>query len=109
MSPNIAWGLLVLSGITDVAWALATKRADGFQNLGWVAVSLFLLAVFVTLLTKALQILPLGTAYAVWTGIGMLGSVVVGIVCLGENASPIRLLCIATIAIGIIGLKLLPS
>ena len=73
MSQSVAWLLLIISGITDVAWALATKKSAGFTEPLWAAVSFVLLVIFIALLTKALTVLPLGTAYAVWTGIGAVG------------------------------------
>jgi quaternary ammonium compound-resistance protein SugE len=82
------------------------KKADGFANPAWSVVSLVLLAVFVYLLTKALQVLPVGTAYAVWTGIGAAGTVIAGIVLLGEPASALRLACIGLVVVGIVGLKM---
>jgi quaternary ammonium compound-resistance protein SugE len=106
MSPTQAWIALIVSGLVDVAWALAMKKADGFADPQWSAISLVLLALFVVLLTKALQVLPVGTAYAVWTGIGAAGTVLAGIVLLGEPASALRLLFIATVVAGIVGLKL---
>lgn len=106
MSPAWGWILLVSSGLADVAWALATKKADGFRHLGWSALSVLLLALFVFLLTKALRVLPLGTAYAVWTGIGAAGSVIVGIILLGEPVDATRLVFVAIVLFGIIGLKL---
>lgn len=109
MSLGIAWLLLVLSGVLDVAWAFATKRADGFNNLPWGLLSLVLLTLFIGFLTKALQVLPLGTAYAVWTGIGVVGTVSVGIAFFGESASLSRLLCVSLVLVGILGLRLLPS
>ena len=105
MTSTLAWLALVASGLVDVAWALAMKKADGFANPLWSAISLALLAVFVYLLTKALQVLPVGTAYAVWTGIGAAGTVIAGIVLFAEPASPLRLLFIATVVLGIVGLK----
>jgi quaternary ammonium compound-resistance protein SugE len=105
MSSTMAWIALIASGLIDVAWVLAMKKADGFANPQWSAISVVLLAVFVFLLTKALQVLPVGTAYAVWTGIGAAGTVLAGIVLLGEPASPLRLLFIATVVAGIAGLK----
>jgi quaternary ammonium compound-resistance protein SugE len=105
MTPTLAWAALVASGLIDVAWALAMKKADGFANPQWSAISLVLLALFVYLLTKALQVLPVGTAYAVWTGIGAAGTVLAGIVLFAEPASPLRLLCITTVVAGIVGLK----
>lgn len=105
MSNATAWLLLVLSGIVDVAWAIATKNADGFRNLWWAAVSLVLLAIFVALLTRALAVLPLGVAYAVWVGIGALGSLAAGIVFFGEPVSAVRLAFAALIITGVAGLK----
>jgi quaternary ammonium compound-resistance protein SugE len=105
MTPTLAWTCLVASGIVDVAWALAMKKADGFSNPLWSAVSLVLLAVLVYLLTKALQVLPVGTAYAVWTGIGAAGTVIAGIVLFAEPASLLRLVLVATVVAGIVGLK----
>ena len=105
MTTTLAWTALVVSGLIDVAWALAMKKADGFANPLWSAISLGLLAVFVYLLTRALQVLPVGTAYAVWTGIGAAGTVVAGILLFAEPASPLRLLFIAMVVAGIVGLK----
>lgn len=82
MTPTLAWICLVVSGLIDVAWALSMKKAEGFTNPVWSLVSVVLLGVFVTLLTKALHVLPMGTAYAVWTGIGAAGTVIAGIVFL---------------------------
>jgi quaternary ammonium compound-resistance protein SugE len=106
MTPALAWAALIVSGLVDVAWALAMKKADGFDNPLWSAISLALLAIFVFLLTKALQVLPVGTAYAVWTGIGAAGTVIAGIVMFGEPASALRLLFIALVVVGIAGLKM---
>jgi quaternary ammonium compound-resistance protein SugE len=105
MTPTLAWIALVVSGLIDVAWALAIKKADGFGNPLWSAASLGLLALFVYLLTKALRVLPVGTAYAVWTGIGAAGTVIAGMLLFGEPASPPRLLFIAMVVAGIVGLK----
>jgi quaternary ammonium compound-resistance protein SugE len=105
MTPTLAWVALIASGLVDVAWALAMKKADGFANPLWSAISLVLLAVFVYLLTKALQVLPVGTAYAVWTGIGAAGTVIAGIILFSEPVSALRLLFIATVVAGIVGLK----
>jgi quaternary ammonium compound-resistance protein SugE len=105
MTPTLAWIALIASGLIDIAWALAMKKADGFANPLWSAISLTLLAAFVYLLTKSLQVLPVGTAYAVWTGIGAAGTVVAGILLFAEPVSPLRLLFIATVVGGIVGLK----
>jgi quaternary ammonium compound-resistance protein SugE len=82
------------------------KKAQGFTNPGWSALSIALLAAFVVLLTKALQVLPVGTAYAVWTGIGAAGTVIAGILLFAEPASTARLIFIAIIVIAIVGLNL---
>ena len=105
MNQSLAWLLLLFSGLTDVAWAYATKRSEGFTDLWWSLASLVLLALFVTSLSKALSILPLGTAYVVWTGIGALGALLVGILLLGEGTAPGRLLFAAVTLVGILGLK----
>uniref|UniRef100_UPI00207C5930 DMT family transporter n=2 Tax=Enterobacterales TaxID=91347 RepID=UPI00207C5930 len=67
MSPASAWILLILSGLADVAWAITTKLSDGYGRPGWTAASVVALVIFLALLTQALKVLPLGTAYAVWT------------------------------------------
>jgi len=106
-----AWGWIYLfvSGVVDVVWALSMKKADGFANPGWSAVSLALLALFVYLLTKSLVVLPIGTAYAVWTGIGAVGTVLAGALFFSEPVTIARLVCIALIIVGIAGLKVLPD
>ena len=106
MTRTTAWALLLTSGLVDVAWAYATKRSAGFTDLPWAALSLLLLATFIGLLAKALQILPLGTAYAVWTGVGAVGAMTVGIVFLGEDVVPTRLIFAGVTLLGIAGLKL---
>lgn len=109
MSTTTAWILLIVSGFIDVAWALSMKKADGFANATWSAVSLVLLAAFVILLTKALAVLPVGTAYAVWTGIGAAGTVLLEVILFGESMNLIRLGGVALIVIGIVALKLAPA
>lgn len=106
MTPTLAWICLVVSGLIDVAWALSMKKAEGFTNPVWSLVPVVLLGVFVTLLTKALHVLPMGTAYAVWTGIGAAGTVIAGIVFFAEPATVLRLFFIAVVVAGIVGLNL---
>jgi quaternary ammonium compound-resistance protein SugE len=106
MTTPLAWLALIASGVIDVAWALAMKKADGFGNPLWSGISFVLLALFVYLLTKALQVLPVGTANAVWTGIGAAGTAIAGIVLFSEPASALRLLFIAIVVIGVAGLKM---
>ena len=106
MSAGWGWVLHLSSGLIDVAWAFATKRSDGFSHLGWSLASLALLALFIAMLAKALQVLPLGPAYAVWTGVGAVGALTVGVAFLGEALDPVRICFAAVTIIGIAGLKL---
>ena len=106
MSPATAWLLLIVSGLVDVAWALAMKKSTGFTEPFWSALSILLLAAFVGLLVKALECLPLGTAYFIWTGIGAVGTLTIGIFVLGESITGARLLFAAVTLCGILGLKL---
>lgn len=102
----MAWFYLVVAGLLEVAWATAMKYSEGFTRL-WpsVATILLMLASF-GLLNQAMKVLPLGTAYGIWTGIGAVGTVVVGILVLGEPRDPVRLGCMLLILVGIVGLKL---
>lgn len=106
MSAPIAWALLFLSGLLDVAWAVSMKRAEGFTRPGWSLLSLVLLAAFIYSLGLALKILPMGTAYAVWAGVGVVGTAVIGICLFGESAGVVRLGSLALVMVGIAGLKL---
>ena len=105
----MAWILLLLAGLFEIGWAVGLKYTDGFREPLWSAVSVVLLAAFVLLLTRALAVLPLGTAYAVWTGIGTVGTALLGILILGESAAALRLVCIGLILMGIVGLKLVSA
>jgi quaternary ammonium compound-resistance protein SugE len=103
----MSWLLLVLAGLLEVAWAVGLKYSAGFTRL-WPSVgTLVAMAGSVGLLGLALRHLPLGTAYAVWTGIGTVGTAVLGMVLLGEPAGALRLVSIGLIIAGIAGLKLL--
>ncbi|HSA83223.1 MAG TPA: quaternary ammonium compound efflux SMR transporter SugE [Geminicoccaceae bacterium] len=102
----MAWIVLTLAGLFEIGWAVGLKYTAGFTRLWptlWTAASM---VVSVVLLGVAMNSLPLGTAYAVWTGIGTIGTALLGILLLGESAGALRLACIALIASGIIGLKL---
>lgn len=109
MSPALAWTALIAAGLLDVAWAVSMKYAEGYTRLGWSILSLTLLAAFVFLLGRALEALPVGTAYAVWTGIGAAGTVAMGIVLFGETLSVARILGILLVLGGIILLKAAPA
>ncbi|HPD56066.1 MAG TPA: quaternary ammonium compound efflux SMR transporter SugE [Smithellaceae bacterium] len=100
------WAILILAGIFEVGWAIGLKYTAGFTKLWptiWTAVALI---VSLLLLGLAVRDLPVGTAYSVWVGVGAAGTVILGIVLLGESASPARLISIGLIIAGIIGLRL---
>jgi quaternary ammonium compound-resistance protein SugE len=105
----MAWIILVIAGLLEVGWAVGLKYTDGFTRLIPSVVTVLAMVVSLALLGIAVRTLPLGTAYAVWTGIGTVGTVVVGILLLGEPASLIRLLCVFLIVAGIVGLKLVTA
>jgi len=102
----MAWVYVAIAGLLEVAWATSMKYSEGFTRF-WpsVATILLMLASF-GLLSQSMKTLPLGTAYGVWTGIGAVGTVLVGIFFLGEPRDIIRILCIVLILSGIVGLKL---
>ena len=103
----MAWIYLFIAGLLEVAWAVGLKYTHGFTRLWPSAFTLVSMAASVGLLGVALRQLPLGTAYAVWTGIGTVGTAIAGMVMLGEPAGALRMLCIGLIVAGIFGLKLL--
>ncbi|PWC33185.1 quaternary ammonium compound efflux SMR transporter SugE [Azospirillum sp. TSO35-2] len=105
----MAWVALVLAGLFEIAWAVGLKHTDGFTRVMPSLLTGGAMLVSILLLGYALKSLPLGTAYAVWTGIGTVGTAALGMVLFGEPAGAARLLCIAAIAGGIVGLKLLPA
>jgi quaternary ammonium compound-resistance protein SugE len=102
----MAWLILILAGALEVVWATALKHSDGFTRLVPAAVTVAAMLASIGLLAVAMRDLPLGTAYAVWTGIGALGAFAVGIVALGEAATPLRLLAAALVLAGIVLFKL---
>ena len=109
MSPTLAWMALVTAGLLDVGWAVAMKYAEGYTRLGWTLISLMLLAAFVFLLGKALQTLEVGIAYAVWTGIGAVGTLVMGVVLFGETLSTIKIAGIGLVLAGMVTLSFAPQ
>ena len=106
MSTGLAWVVLFFAGLCEIGWAVGLKYAEGFSRL-WpsVATGVAMLA-SVVLLGWSLKTLPLGTAYAVWTGIGAVGTAILGMLLFGESREAARLACIALIVAGIVGLKL---
>ncbi|MBN7137631.1 hypothetical protein A7A76_23305 [Lysobacter enzymogenes] len=109
MSAGIAWVMLIAAGLIDVAWALSMKLSNGYTRPGWTAVSLIALGAFVWLLGRALTALPVGVAYAVWTGIGAAGTVLIGSVLFGESITPLKLGGIGLIVGGIVLLRSAPA
>lgn len=102
----MAWLVLVLAGILEIGWAVGLKYTDGFTRFWPTVATLSAMIVSMTLLGLAVRNLPVGTAYAVWTGIGTVGTVLLGMLLLGEPADLPRLLFIAMIVVGIVGLKI---
>ena len=102
----MAWFYLLLAGLFEVVWAIELKYTQGFTKLFPTIITLVAMLVSFLLLSQSLKTLPIGTAYAVWTGIGAVGTVIYGLFFLGEPATLIRLLCIGLIIVAIIGLKL---
>ncbi|MBB5954581.1 quaternary ammonium compound-resistance protein SugE [Saccharothrix tamanrassetensis] len=102
----MAWLLLLGAALLEVVWATALERSEGFTRLWPALVGITAAVVSFVMLTMAVRHLPLGTAYAVWVGLGAVGVVLVGIVVLGESASPLRLACLALIVVGVVGLKI---
>ncbi|PBJ83373.1 quaternary ammonium compound-resistance protein SugE [Lysobacteraceae bacterium NML93-0399] len=102
----MSWLILVLAGLFEIAWAIGLKYTEGFTRLWPTVGTVAAMAISVTLLGIAMRELPVGTAYAVWVGIGAVGTVILGMVLLGDAASPWRLISLALIIAGIIGLKL---
>ena len=100
------WTLLFLAGLFEVAWAVGLKYTDGFTKPMPTALTVAAMVASIVLLGLAVKHLPVGTAYAVWTGIGTIGTVILGIVLLGDSAAPLRIVCLALIVLGIVGLKL---
>ena len=102
----MAWVLLFIAGLFEIGWAIGLKYTYGFSRL-WPSIgTVAAMTISFGLLSWAMRTLPVGTAYAVWTGIGAVGTVLLGIVLFGESMTPSRLVCVALIVTGILGLKL---
>jgi quaternary ammonium compound-resistance protein SugE len=100
------WLYLLIAGLLEVAWATGLKSSEGFTRLGWSVFTIVTALGSFWLLALAMRQLPLGTAYAVWTGIGAVGAFVLGIVVMGEAVSVARVLSALLIVAGLVGLKL---
>jgi len=102
----MAWVILFFAGLMEICWAIGLKYTDGFTRLVPSVLTLAAMTISVILLAIALKTLPVGTGYAVWTGIGAVGTAILGIVLFGDPATAGRLACIGLIVAGIVGLKL---
>lgn len=105
----MSWIMLFCAGLFEIVWAVGLKYSEGFSRFWPSLITLVALAASMVLLGLSLRTLPLGTAYAIWTGIGAVGTVILGIFLFGESASLFRLLCIVLIVLGIMGLKFGPA
>ena len=101
----MSWTILFLAGLFEVAWAIGLKYTDGFTRL-WPSVgTLAAMGVSFFLLSQALRTIPVGTGYAVWTGIGVIGTAILGMVLFEESRDALRITCLLLIVIGIVGLR----
>jgi quaternary ammonium compound-resistance protein SugE len=101
-----AWVMLFAAGLLEVGWAMGLKASQGFTRPIPSALTLVALIASLLLLARAMQELPVGTAYAIWVGIGAVGTVILGIVIYGESASALRMCSLAAVLLGLVGLKL---
>ena len=100
------WFILVIAGLFEIGWAVGLKYSDGFTRVWPTIGTVFSMIVSLALLGVAMKSLPVGTAYAIWVGVGAVGTAILGIVLLGESANPLRLLSLGLIVAGLVGLKL---
>jgi len=105
-NPTVAWALIAVSGLLEIAFAMSVQYSGGFTRLVPSTLALVFGGLSVYLMSLSLAVIPIGTAYAVWGGIGAVGTVLVGLLVLGEAATPGRLVCLAMIVAGIVGLQL---
>ena len=101
-----AWLYVVIAGLFETIWAIGLKYSEGFSRPAPSAVTIVAMLASMWLLAQAIRVLPAGTGYAVWVGIGAVGTAMLGIILLGESRQPMRLASIALIVVGIVGLKL---
>ena len=105
----MAWLFLYIAGLLEIFWAISLKNTDGFRNLRWSVLTVVGMTASFYFLAQALKTIPVGTAYAVWTGIGAAGTAILGIMLFSESAALSRIACIGLILAGIVGLKLTSS
>jgi quaternary ammonium compound-resistance protein SugE len=102
----MAWVYLFVAGILEIAWAIGLKYTEGFSRLWPSVITVYAMIASFGLLAQALKTIPVGTGYAVWTGIGAAGTAVIGMLFLGESREALRVFCIVFIVAGVLGLKL---
>jgi len=102
----MAWTMLFVAGLMEIGWAIGLKYTEGFSRLVPSVLTLACMVCSIVLLGLAVKTLPIGTAYAMWTGIGAVGTAILGIILFGDPATALRLACIGLIVAGIVGLKL---
>ena len=100
------WIYLMLAGLLEVVWAIGLKYTEGFTRPWPSVITASAMIASIVLLAMAVKSLPIGTAYAIWTGIGAVRAVILGIVLFGDSASPLRLACVGLVVLGMLGLKL---
>ena len=106
MTESRAWWFVIVAGLFEVVWTIGLKYSAGFTRPWPSGVTIVAMLVSMWLLAQAIRILPAGTSYAVWVGIGAVGTAILGIILLGESRAPLRMVSIALIVAGIVGLKL---
>jgi quaternary ammonium compound-resistance protein SugE len=106
MTTSRAWLYVIIAGLFEVVWAIGLKYSEGFSKPAPSVVTVIAMLASMWLLAQAIRVLPAGTGYAVWVGIGAVGTAMLGIILLGESRQPLRLASIALIVAGIVGLKL---
>ncbi|CAA0090600.1 Quaternary ammonium compound-resistance protein SugE [BD1-7 clade bacterium] len=102
----MSWIILLFAGLFEIGWAIGLKYSDGFTRLYPSIFTVVSMAISLGLLSLALKQLPLGTAYAIWVGIGAVGTAIAGMVWLGESVTPMRLISLVLVVVGLAGLKL---
>ena len=105
----MAWIALFVAGLFEVGWAIGLKYTEGFTKLWPTVLTVLSMILSLWLLGLALKTLPVGTAYAVWTGVGTVGTAILGMILFGESTAALRLACIALIVAGILGLKMVTA
>jgi quaternary ammonium compound-resistance protein SugE len=103
---SMAWVILVIAGLFEVGWAIGLKYTDGFSKLWPTVGTILAMVISLGLLGLAMKTLPVGTAYAIWVGVGAIGTVILGMVLFGEPATPLRITSLVLIVAGIVGLKI---